>query len=517
MEKLTKNMVHVARHELPITLDEAHNALAEACRLDITLFGKFVFGYDAADHHIHWLGEFFTQDTNKLMIISPRESAKTTWMCNILMTWFIGHFPEKTSVILSVTENQAIDRLIVIRDTIASNPRYKMVFPWIAIDEKKRMTTTEFSVWDMRKGSYQAWRSWEGRNKDSIKESTLEAAGAKSGQIIGNRYTGIVLLDDIHDEKNTNTREQINTIDTWFHRTVLPCLRPQAKALIIGTRWAPEDLLGRLQEKKKTIYENGIEIESNVPEWKVIQTQALTYDDEGLPVSYWPENWPVDRLLAKRDEVTPIIFELMYNNNPYALAGDIFKPEWLENPLPRIMPKFRWVDIAIDPAFTKKTRSDNTAMGIIGITDDFKVYNLGMRIGKFDKPEMIHHLTLLYTEAIREYHHVDSVFIEQVGAQVFLINDLQSETNFPIVGIPVANQGDKIARAQPFSMVCANMNYYCDFTTREGRIHKAELLAFPSNPKDDTVDMVSLAVRKRIGANGIIRAKTHKIRPKFML
>lgn len=503
---------------MPLTLEEAHRIISEKCQNDIYAYAKYVFGYDPASHHREWIDTFFDEESNKLIIVSPRESAKTTWMSTILLTWWIGKYPEKTNQILSVTEDQAINRLIVIRDTIISNPRWKMVFPYCEIDNRKKLTTTEFSVWDRRKGgTYASWRSWESQHKDSLKESTLMAAGAGSGRVIGNRYTGIVLIDDIHDEKNINTREQIDKVDMWFHRTVLPCLRPQAKCLIIGTRWAPEDLLGRLTEKKLPIFD-GYEITGYNSLWKTIQTNALWIDEDRNYVSYWPENWPVDRLLAKKEEVGEVIFELMYNSNPYAMSSDLFKAEWLENVFPARdkLPFFRWIDIGVDPAFTKSTRADNSAVVLLGVTPNLEVYNLDMEVGKFDKNELRAVMERMYYQALSNYGKVDRIWFEKVGAQVAMMDELVSETGLPIEGVAVNNKGDKVIRAQAFSITCANGKYYCDFTTRIGRMHYGELLSFPTAPHDDTVDAVAIVLLKRLGA-GHSRAKTHIVRPKFMI
>lgn len=497
--------------------------MAKACRKNIATFGKFVFGYDIAPHHRDWLKAALDPNNDKLIIVSPRESAKTTWMCIILLSWYMGHFPHKTNAILSVTEDQAIQRLIVIRDTIQNNPRYHLVFPWAKPDLNRTWTTTGMNLWDMRPrregtegwdyGQYKAWLSQSG---ESLKDHTLRAAGALSGTIIGNRYSGIVLIDDIHDEKNVNTREQIDKIDTWMHRQLLPCMRPGGKVILIGTRWAPEDMIGRLSEKKiETVDEKDPSIIHTKKMWNSIATVALEEKENGELTSYWPENWPVERLLAKKQEVGDVIFALMYQNDPYAMSGDLFKPEWLEKGLPIKLPKFKNVYIGVDLAFSKNNRSDNTAIITLGVTDDYRVYNVAMSIGRFDKNELTDEVQRAYAAA-NQYEAPTKILIEKVGTQAWVIDQLIADTGLPIEGIPVAHQGDKVARAQSFSVLCAKGGYYCDWTTTNGRRHMGELLSFPTGPKDDTVDAVSIVMRV-VGGGGIMRPKTHIIRPKFMI
>lgn len=513
-------------NQLPLTLNQAHLALAKACRKNIATFGKFVFGYDIAPHHREWLKAALNPNHDKLIIVSPRESAKTTWMCQILLCWYIGHFPHRTNAILSVTEDQAIQRLIVIRDTIQNNPRYQLVFPWAKPDFNRTWTTTGINVWDMRPRNegtegwdYGQYKAWLSRSGESLRDHTLRAAGALSGQVIGNRYSGIVLIDDIHDEKNVNTREQIDKLDTWMHRQLLPCLRPGARTILIGTRWAPEDMIGRLSERKvEEVDKNNPSIVHTKKLWQVIETIALKEKKVGDKVeleSYWPENWPIERLLAKKQEVGDVIFELMYQNNPFAMSGDLFKPEWLEKGLPIRLPTFKTVYIGVDLAFTKNNRSDNTAIITLGVTEDFRVYNLAMSVGRFDKNELAQEVQRAYL-ATEQYGAPCRILCEKVGAQAWIIDELISNTGLPIEGIPVTHGGDKVARAQPFSVVCAKGNYYCDWTTTNGRRHKGELLSFPTGPKDDTVDAVSIVMRV-IGGASIMRPKVHIIKPKFMI
>lgn len=514
---------YIPYKQLPLTLNQAHTVIAKAARRNIAIYGKFVFGYDIAPHHRDWLKQALDPTTDKIVIVSPRESAKTTWMCIILMSWYMGHFPYKTNAILSVTEDQAIQRLMVIRDTIQNNPRYHLVFPWAKPDYNRQWTTTALNLWDARPRNeetlnwdYGQYKAWQSKSGESLKDHTLRAAGALSGQVIGNRFSGIIMLDDIHDEKNVNTREQIDKVDNWFHRTLLPCARPGSKCIVIGTRWAPEDLIGRLIEKKiETVDKDDPTLIHSNPMWKIIATKALVEKENGELTSYWPENWPVERLLAKKQEVGEVIFELMYNNDPFAMSGELFKPEWLEKGLPMTLPKFKDVYIGVDLAFKKNDRADNTAIIMLGITDDYRVYNLQMMIGKFDKNELTKNVQTMYAGALK--HEVPvHIYVEQVGAQAWVIDQLIADTGLPITGVPVANGGDKVARAQSFSMLCAKGNYHCDWTSINGRRHKGELLSFPTGPKDDTVDAVSIVIRTIIG-NGILRPKLHTIRPKFMI
>lgn len=337
--------------------------LVEKARTDFFWFFWFVTGMRLADHHLKWLEAFGKSD--RVNIIAPRESAKTTFLV-YYMAWYAGRNPMKTNLISSVSLQQSKDRLQMIREVIQYNERYRMIFPDVFVDDNRTNNQTEFTLWSNQYGSYEAYRTRVGQEGD-LKNPTFFAAGSGSASIIGKRISGILLLDDPHDEANAATEEAREKVSTWFHRTVLPCLQPNAIAAVISTRWAETDLSGRLAEKTDM---------AGQPIWYTIDIPAWREDPEsGEKISYWPDYWPIERLEAKREEIGEILFQLMYLNNPRGMSLGHFTLEMLNHDIPSVLPENIELVVTTDLAFTEKRRSDYTVAQVIA-RDRSRPYNM---------------------------------------------------------------------------------------------------------------------------------------------
>ena len=76
----------------------------------------------------------------------------------------------------------------------------------------------------------------------------LLAFGINSAGIPGKRINGLLIIDDPHDEKNSATIKQRDKVESLVKKTLFGCLTPGAKIACISTRWAEDDLAGRLME-----------------------------------------------------------------------------------------------------------------------------------------------------------------------------------------------------------------------------------------------------------------------------
>lgn len=331
--------------------------------MDPYWFIWYVSGMKPAKHHLRWLDALSTSDF--VNIIAPRGSAKTQTMM-YYMAWHAARDPLLTNLISSVSLEQSMDRLQMVREIIQYNENFHKVFPHIFVDEGRTNNKTQFTLWSDEYGSYEAYRIKVSQEGD-LKNPTFFAAGSGSASIIGKRISGIMLLDDPHDENNSATEESREKISTWFHRTVLPCRLPGSKAVVISTRWAETDLSGRLADKTNM---------SGEFIWFTIDIPAWVEDPETNDlISYWPEWWPISRLQEERDSIGDIMFELMYLNNARGLSLGHFTLEMLNRDIPAPLPEIWEFIVSTDLAFTEKRRSDYTVAQLIA-RDRHKPYNM---------------------------------------------------------------------------------------------------------------------------------------------
>jgi predicted phage terminase large subunit-like protein len=486
------------RKTVAITARQAERWWIEQSRVNIACFMIYVWGLVPADHHIEWFKQMLNPTNEKTIIIGPRGSAKST-IALIFLSWYIGKFPHMANILISVTLKQAQDRLETLRDLIEYNVRFKKVFPDIAVDKKRPNNKTALNV-KRTDISYSAWRRLVTRHSDA-KSPTLFASGVGGSQVIGSRCSGILLLDDLMDERNIATEDLRNKLWTWVSQTLMPVLMKTARAIHITTRWHSDDLVIR---------------QINTGQWSHSYTRALLKDAAQGVASYWPEQFPLSRLLDIRKTVGGPIFKLMYLCIPTALSGELFDIDMLRNGLPEELPAFRYVILSVDPALKAKHQADDTAMVVVGVPASMDaMYVLNMYAGKWKPETVASKVSWAWAKAWEDYGVEPILLMETVGAfelyavllqHIGVVNMQKFHHDNPVV--------DKFQRALPLGSLAEYGGLY--FNLNDKLYHKvvSQMLEFTGddgNP-DDFVDALS-QVAKRI--RGSIKMALRKANTKL--
>lgn len=485
MSKLSNKTLQIQRLKEKIDPSAAEQIMIQKARTDFKWFFWYVSGLKPAAHHLKWLDALTNHDF--INIISARGAAKTTFLV-YFMAWWAGKHPLRTNLISSVSLQQSKDRLQMIREIIQYNEQYRNVFPHIHIDQNRSNNQTEFTIWSDEYGSYEAYRALVGREGD-LKNPTFFAAGTGSASIIGKRISGILLLDDPFDENNSATEESREKVATWFHRTVLPCLLPGAKAAVISTRWAETDLSGRLAELTNMAGEHL---------WKTIDIPAWTEDPEtGELISYWPEWWPMQRLLEEQERIGEILFQLMYLNNPRGMSLGHFTLEMLNRDIPDPLPNWAELVVSTDLAFSEKRRSDFTVAQAI-IRDREKPYNMYIidQI-RFKKSfhAAIQEVGRFCIQTVERWGDVDRVLFEDQVLSHAAFDEFKKQfPGFRAKKVPLKGN-DKLVRAQGLIIKAQRGGLYINQSMPDILALKSEYLGVGGSAgHDDTLDCGSLAV-----------------------
>lgn len=476
---------NAAKEYLPV--GDAERALIRLSRIDPFIFIAYVSGKIPAAHHVRWLKKMFdwSDPANlRLAFIAPRESAKST-ITVLAMAWFISRYPWKTNAIMSVSKDQAEKRMGMIKGIIENDTRFRNVFPWINIDYRMKNTQSEFTIVseglydesteEVTPLTYALWRATISRY-GSLKDPTLRTGGRGSKNIIGGRISGMLLLDDIIDDADVNPLIQ-EEVYNYLMMTVIPLLQETAKCIFIGTRWMNNDVP---------------EMIMNNPAWTSETIVALTPDPKtGQLVSYWPEYWPVARLLAKKREMdNDAIFEVMYQNNPRALAQAKFKLTSLDQGLPYPLPVFRSIYVGSDFAASLKMRADWTVYAAVGFDFLNNIYILDMQRMKAPPDELMTFFGEFCKNTANTYGRLDKVLIEKTNFQTWAEPLVRAK--FP--GLPtdlVPPVGDKGHRLEPLAVKFNDGQGYINKKMAEYPTFKSEALNFP-NGHDDTLDAVTI-------------------------
>lgn len=447
-------------------------ALKSLARTDVFAFGEYVFGYEAAEHHREMVTAIndAIYDRQNTVILEPRGGAKTTWGNTINLTKLIADNPDIRIGLISNTAKQANDFSRAIRWTLESNPKMHEVYGNLVSSSK--WTDVEWLRAESR---------WHGS-----KDVTLYAAGA-GGAIISKRFD-VILCDDILDEENCANIEQREKIENWFFKTLIPCLVPDGVVIVLGTRWAEEDLYERLTT----------EVEAGGKGWTKLTRRALTEHPDGTFESYWPEHWSVATLLQKKLELGTALFSCAYQNDISGLmAGNVFRKDHFQYFDMLDPAKHYTIRMGVDLASSEKERADYTARVTSAEDDEGNFYVLSVAR---DKRET-HHAEFV-ADGFMAYPQMDLVICENQQFQSTLIQEVMRDyPRIPIEG--KKSDVDKVTRARAVAAKYEAHKIFHRRSLKESDFER-ELLSFPKG-HDDMVDALGFSMD--LGGGGFFFGK----------
>lgn len=427
---------------------------------DIFAYGEYVFGVEPATHHQEMVG-FLLDCLDKKqngVVLEPRGHAKTTWGNTILLSWLVGNYPDIRIGLVSNTATQSNAFSRAIRWTLQSNDRYKDVFGDLVSPAK--------------------WTDLEWLRKDSKHHGsnnvTMFSTGA-GASALGKRFD-LILCDDILDEDNTLNIDQREKVDTWFWKTLKPTLVPGGVILVLGTRWAEEDLYEQLITPEQ---EGG-------KGWRSLVRAAITLDEDEVEHALWPSVWPLDKLHEEKSNMGSDNFACSYLNDISGLReGTIFRREWFQY-FDHLDPDKEYtITMGVDLASSERERADFTARAIVAEDEDHNHYILSIYR---DKIETGHREFVL--DGVRAYPKLSLVVIENNQFQSTLVQDLLNTTNIPVVGRKA--EIDKRTRARSAAARYESHKVY-HHRSLKGGVFETEMLSFPKG-HDDMVDALGHAM-----------------------
>lgn len=143
------------------------------------------------------------------------------------------------------------------------------------------------------------------------KEHTIDTTGVETA--LPSRHWDLMLIDDVCDEATSRTKAQREKLKTWYFKTLDPCLMPNGRKYVNGTRYHHEDLMHIL--------------ESGEMEGRVLTIPIENEKGEPADAERFPREW-IDK---KRRDSGPVIFDSQYMLNVDKIAGSPFEWEGLSN------------------------------------------------------------------------------------------------------------------------------------------------------------------------------------------
>jgi predicted phage terminase large subunit-like protein len=454
------------------TTEFARNSLAAYARLHWSQFER--------PKHIEELTRVLhdvdTGKRDRVIITMPPRHGKSNLCSQFFPAWYLGRHPEEYVICSSYAQNLADDFGRKVRNLLA-DPVHSSVFP------ESRLSEDSASV--------QRFATTAGGQYFAV---------GRGGSITGRGGHLIVVDDPIKDREEANSERIRQQLHDWFTSVVYTRLMPGGKILVIQTRWHEDDLAGWLLREHAS---DG---------WELFNMPAIAEKDERWRKegeALWPDRYPVDlaegetgsSLTRIRRAIGSSDFNSLYQQRVGAADGETFKEAWMSESLyTKVEHKSMSKYILVDPANSKKKRSDYTAMIVVGLGADRNIYVLDIIRDKLSLTERADKLFYLH----RKWKPVRTVIYEQYGAQAdaAYMQEKMEQMSYrfrlqPIGGI--LSKTERVRRLVPWyenrRVLMPKTIWYRDYLGEENDLIKLfkeeEYLTFPNGHHDDMLDALS--------------------------
>jgi predicted phage terminase large subunit-like protein len=424
------------------------------------------------------------KQSKRSSISVPPQHGKSRLLTVLAGAWLMGRFPGMALAVTGALGDLLKDLSKEIR-ALVQTQRYQ----WVFKDVLPLYGSNRSDAWTLTNGS-------------SI---IARPAGAK----LTGRRVDFLIIDDPH--KGREQAESVverHKIQEWYHADCYTRLAPNAKVLIVATRWHPEDLIGHLTSEEREEELKLLGEESELFNRVIIEARCENPDSDpikrelGEPLC--PELGRGERFLAATQASIPHYeWSSQYQGNPTPRQGDVADVTKLKY--------CRWSDVpdsvtwtrGWDLALTEKQASDYTAGALVGVdtAQDKKERNFyigGMFHDKKAWPRLkpaIVELSLKDKED--ERLQIARIGVEIVGGFVIGKHELSAALAGEVRVAGIISSKSKLVRAQPWLnrldigkviIVTDDDPKKCVWIKRL----KDEMTAFPTGANDDQIDGISV-------------------------
>jgi predicted phage terminase large subunit-like protein len=346
----------------------AEDVTLDASHIDTFTRGLLATKYDNPKpippfHHEMW--ELCCSEEPYVAIAAPREHAKSTAITHAYILAMMCYKKKSFCLLVSDTETQAAEFLGDIKAELVGNDLLRENF-----GIKKILKDTETNIIVqfadgkkfriVAKGSMQKVRGlkWNGRRPD------------------------LIVGDDLENDDLVMNPERRSKFQRWFLNALIPCGSDTCWVRIVGTIIHMDGMLQRLID---------------APSWKHLFYEAHNPD---FSVILWPEQWPKERLLRRRqtyiEQNNPEGYAQEYLNKPIAIENAFFNPDYFydfdrDKDGHWIKPNLEYY-AACDFAISEKERADYTAIVVVGMDPDGILHVVDAKRGRWDSESIIEEL-----------------------------------------------------------------------------------------------------------------------------
>ena len=399
--------------------------------------------------------EIANERKGRLIINMPPRHTKSEFASVYFPAWIIGKFPKLKIMQVSHNTELAVRFGSKVRNIIDS-PEYKQIFG----DVKLREDSKAKGRWETNQGG--------------------EYYAAGVGASITGRGADLLIIDDPHTEQDSMSDIAMERAYDWYTSGPRQRLQPGGSILLVMTRWAEDDLTGRLLKAQT---------EPKADTWRQISFPAIL--GSGNPV--WPEYWELEELEKIKASVPIRNWSAQYMQEPTSEEGAIIKREWWQPWEKESIPNLVHVIQSYDTAFSKKETADYSAITTWGVFFPEEggapqVMLLDAIRGKYDFPEL-----KVVELDVYKYWEPETVIIEQKASGEPLTQEFR-RMGIPVVPFTPAKGNDKYARVNAVAPLFESGAVWYPHGEKFADDVIDECASFPHGANDDYVDSTSQAL-----------------------
>lgn len=312
----------------------------------------------------------------RLAVFIPPRHGKSMTVARLFPAWFLGRNPD-SRVLLTGYGASLVDQHSRFARNLLQTERYQAVFPDVLLAPDSRAR----SAWDI-----------------AGRMGGMDAVGI-GGAVTGKGAHLLIIDDPVKNREQAESTLIRQRIWDSYTSDLYTRLEPGGAMALIMTRWHEDDLSGRILKRllnresgsRDGASDDGASFDGASFDgasydgvgWTVIRLPALAEEDDplGRPLDapLWADRYPAARLNAIRADIGAYAFFALYQQRPKPREGALFRADWIDAGRVPLVPTLRRIVIAVDPAVSAASGSDETgiiAAGVVGSGRDAHVYIL---------------------------------------------------------------------------------------------------------------------------------------------